>query len=256
MAFFVGFLYKKSLAIIRKLQRNTLSTITKYAYNIILFIENLLGRLKKNVYHAITDIKKMARWDNGSEERSACKIIIKAIMPMFILFFAAALVFQPARTAPVAEEDGAAPVVTRDLRANRENNEQGRQAEGDPAVSRGWINRSDRYLMARVIEGEAADESLKGKVAVGAVILNRTRSEDFPKDIRGVIYQPYAFEAVANGQYNRPLSQESLKAADMAIDGWDPTGGALYYWNPETARSKWVWQRPVTMSIGRHVFAH
>lgn len=122
-------------------------------------------------------------------------------------------------------------------------------------VSRGRIDRSDRYLMARVIEGEAADEPLVGKVAVGAVIINRTESGHFPRDVRGVVYEPLAFEAVANGQYMRPVTGESLKAADLALRGWDPTGGALYYWNPVTAKSKWVWQKPITKKIGRHVFA-
>ncbi|MCL6610668.1 MAG: cell wall hydrolase [Peptococcaceae bacterium] len=122
-------------------------------------------------------------------------------------------------------------------------------------VSRGGINRGDIYLMARVIEGEAADEPFAGKVAVGAVIVNRMESEKFPDSVRQVVYQPLAFEAVSNGQYMRPLTAESLKAAEMALEGRDPTGGALYYWNPETARSRWVWQRPVITKIGRHVFA-
>ncbi|MCL4440772.1 MAG: cell wall hydrolase [Firmicutes bacterium] len=117
------------------------------------------------------------------------------------------------------------------------------------------INRDDRYLMARVIEGEAADEPLKGKVAVGAVVINRVESGKFPRSISQVVYQPLAFEAVMNGQYNRPVTRESLRAADLALEGWDPTNGALYYWNPEKAQSRWVWQRPVTMQIGRHVFA-
>lgn len=127
--------------------------------------------------------------------------------------------------------------------------------EAKTTVSRGGISHGDRYLLARVIEGEAADEPLKGKVAVGAVILNRTESKDFPHDISQVVYQPLAFEAVSNGQYNRSLTPEALKAADLALEGWDPTSGALYYWNPAKASSGWIWQRPVTMQIGRHVFA-
>lgn len=122
-------------------------------------------------------------------------------------------------------------------------------------VSRGRIGRDDRYLLARVIEGEASGEPMEGKIAVGAVIVNRTGNEDFPKDIRGVVYQPLAFEAVSNGIYMRPVSGESLRAADLAIGGQDPTDGAIYYWNPATASSKWVWQRPIVKSIGRHVFA-
>ncbi|SHJ33953.1 cell wall hydrolase [Desulfofundulus thermosubterraneus] len=126
----------------------------------------------------------------------------------------------------------------------------------DVQVSRGSsISRDDLILMARVIEGEAADEPYIGKVAVGAVILNRTRSGDFPHTIRGVIYQPDAFEAVTNGQYLRPLTQESIAAAREAASGHDPTGGALYYWNPAKARSTWVWSRPIITQIGNHVFA-
>lgn len=123
-------------------------------------------------------------------------------------------------------------------------------------VSRGSsISRDDLILMARVIEGEAADEPYTGKVAVGAVILNRTRSGDFPHTVRGVIYQPDAFEAVTNGQYLRPLTRESIAAAQEAASGHDPTGGALYYWNPAKAQSTWVWSRPVITQIGNHVFA-
>ncbi len=127
------------------------------------------------------------------------------------------------------------------------------RAGGD--ISRGWINRNDTHLLAMVIEGEAADEPMAGKVAVGAVILNRTDSGKFPRNVRNVVYQPWAFESVMNGQYTRPLSRDSIRAADMAINGWDPTGGALYFWNPVTAKSKWVWQKPVTLQIGKHVFA-
>ncbi|MCL6477747.1 MAG: cell wall hydrolase [Peptococcaceae bacterium] len=126
-------------------------------------------------------------------------------------------------------------------------------AGGPPA--RGRVDRSNLYLMARVIEGEAADEPMEGKVAVGAVIVNRIESKEFPNNLRQVVYQPLAFEAVANGQYTRPVTKESLRAAELALRGSDPTGGALYYWNPAKAQSQWVWQRPITKKIGRHVFA-
>jgi len=124
------------------------------------------------------------------------------------------------------------------------------------SVSRGVISRSDFHLMSMVIEGEAADEPLEGKTAVGAVIINRMESGDFPNSIRGVIYQPLAFEAVANGQYTRPVSKESMQAAEIALQGYDPTNGALYYWNPDKAKSSWIWQKPVSMRIGHYVFAH
>lgn len=121
--------------------------------------------------------------------------------------------------------------------------------------SRGVSNRDEAYLLARVIEGEAANESLVGKVAVGAVILNRLRSALFPHTLPGVIYQYGAFECVSNGQFNRPVSQESLQASVMAMSGWDPTGGALYFWNPSKTKNPWVWARNIVTQIGRHIFA-
>ncbi len=125
----------------------------------------------------------------------------------------------------------------------------------EPQVSRGNLNRNEVTLLAMVIEGEAADEPYEGKVAVGAVILNRLEDKHFPKTLSGVVYEDLAFESVMNNQYKRPLSQESVKAAQAAIHGSDPTKGALYFWNPVTAKSKWVWSRPVTDQIGKHVFA-
>jgi len=125
-----------------------------------------------------------------------------------------------------------------------------------PAVSRGVAtDRGDVTLLARVIEGEAANESLLGKVAVGAVILNRTKSASFPRTISGVIFQQDAFESIANGQAYRPLSQESLQAAQMAMGGYDPTGGALFFWNPAKPVNPWVWSRNIVTQIGNHVFA-
>jgi N-acetylmuramoyl-L-alanine amidase len=133
-------------------------------------------------------------------------------------------------------------------------------AEPEPqavsTVSRGAASdRGEVSLLARVIEGEAADEPLLGKVGVGAVILNRTQSASFPHSLSGVIYQPDAFESISNGQANRPVSQESIQAAQMAMSGYDPTGGALFFWNPAKAVSPWVWSRDVVTQIGRHVFA-
>jgi N-acetylmuramoyl-L-alanine amidase len=114
----------------------------------------------------------------------------------------------------------------------------------------------DEQLLARAINGEARGEPYEGQVAVGAVILNRTRDSRFPKTIAGVIYQPGAFTAVSDGQINVPLEQNStvIKAARDALNGWDPCNGAVYYWNPATATSKWIWSRQIVKKIGSHYF--
>jgi len=115
---------------------------------------------------------------------------------------------------------------------------------------------SDEQLIARAINGEARGEPYEGQVAVGAVILNRVASPEFPNTVAGVIYQPGAFTAVSDGQINVPIDPDStvVKAARDAINGWDPTGGSLYYWNPQTATSKWIWSRKVIKVIGKHYF--
>ena len=115
---------------------------------------------------------------------------------------------------------------------------------------------SDIQLLARAINGEARGESYEGQVAVGAVILNRVKSSQFPNTIAGVIYQSGAFTAVADGQINQPIAENSTvyKAAQDAMNGWDPTGGCIYYFNPNTATNKWIWSRPVVKTIGKHRF--
>ena len=115
---------------------------------------------------------------------------------------------------------------------------------------------SDVQLMARAINGEARGEPYEGQVAVGAVILNRVKDSRFPNSISGVIYQSGAFTAVADGQINAPISEGSTvyKAAQDAMNGWDPTSGCVYYFNPNTATNKWIWSRPMTVTIGRHRF--
>ena len=115
---------------------------------------------------------------------------------------------------------------------------------------------SDVQLLARAINGEARGESYEGQVAVGAVILNRVKSSKFPNSIAGVIYQPGAFTAVDDGQINVPIEEGStvLKAAQDALNGWDPTNGAIYYFNPDTATSSWIWSRPLIKTIGKHRF--
>ena len=117
-------------------------------------------------------------------------------------------------------------------------------------------NTSDIQLMARAINGEARGEPYEGQVAVGAVILNRVKDARFPNSISGVIYQSGAFTAVSDGQINAAISEGSTvyKAAQDAMIGWDPTGGCVYYFNPATATNKWIWSRPMTVTIGKHRF--
>ena len=117
------------------------------------------------------------------------------------------------------------------------------------------VNNSDVTLLARCIYGEARGEPYTGQVAVAAVVLNRVRSSSFPNTISGVIYQPLAFTCVADGQINLSPNDSSLRAARDAINGWDPTNGCLYYYNPATATSKWIWSLKVELTIGRHSFA-
>lgn len=123
------------------------------------------------------------------------------------------------------------------------------------SVSVGSFNESEVYLLAQLINGEARGEPYTGQVAVGAVVLNRVKSPSFPNTISGVIYQTGAFDAVSDGQIYLTPSQDSIRAARDAMNGWDPTGGALYYYNPATATSGWIWTRQITLSIGRHNFA-
>lgn len=115
---------------------------------------------------------------------------------------------------------------------------------------------SDLQLMARAINGEARGESYEGQVAVGAVIMNRVRHSSFPNTIAGVIYEPGAFTAVSDGQINHPIDESSTvyKAARDALNGWDPTNGCIYYFNPNTATSSWIWSRTIVKTIGKHHF--
>lgn len=115
---------------------------------------------------------------------------------------------------------------------------------------------SDIQLLARAINGEARGESYEGQVAVGAVILNRVKHPSFPNTIAGVIYEPGAFTAVSDGQINHPIDENSTvyKAARDAMNGWDPTNGCIYYFNPNTATNKWIWSKPIIKTIGKHNF--
>jgi len=114
---------------------------------------------------------------------------------------------------------------------------------------------NDVELLARIIAAEARGEPYIGQVAVGAVILNRVEHASFPNTLAGVIYQSGAFTAVDDGQFaSVAVTETSRKAANAALSGWDPTGGAIYYYNPAVATSKWIWSRPVSCTIGEHVF--
>ena len=114
---------------------------------------------------------------------------------------------------------------------------------------------SDLYLLAKCIYGEARGESYTGQVAVGAVVLNRVKSSQIPNTISGVIYQKGAFTAVSDGQINLTPNQTAINAAQDAMNGWDPTYGCLYYYNPATATSSWIFSRQTVTTIGKHVFA-
>lgn len=117
------------------------------------------------------------------------------------------------------------------------------------------VNRAELDLLARIIYGEARGESYEGQVAVGAVVMNRVASSNFPNTVRGVIEETRAFTAVDDGQYYMNPDKEAYMAALDAVRGFDPTQGALYYFNPDTATSSWIWSRKQTTKIGRHIFA-
>ena len=115
-------------------------------------------------------------------------------------------------------------------------------------------NSGDVALLARLISAEARGEPYTGQVAVGAVVLNRMKHPSFPNTMSGVIYQSNAFTCVSDGQFNEPVEYACYQAARDALNGWDPSGGAIYYFNPATATSKWIWSRPTIVVIGRHRF--
>lgn len=117
------------------------------------------------------------------------------------------------------------------------------------------FTRQDVELLARAVNGEARGESLEGQVAVAAVIVNRTKSSQFPKSVKEVIYEAGAFDAVSDGQIWLDPDKNAYKAAELALKGHDPTGNALYYYNPAKTTNAWIWSRPVIKKIGRHVFA-
>jgi N-acetylmuramoyl-L-alanine amidase len=126
-------------------------------------------------------------------------------------------------------------------------------AAGSPS-SKNITNNKDIDLLARLINGEARGEPYEGQVAVGAVILNRTRDPRFPSTIAGVVYQPGAFTAIVDGQVNAKIVESSTRAARDAMNGWDPSGGAVFYYNAAKSTNKWIFSRPVIKVIGKHRF--
>ncbi|MDK2784834.1 MAG: hypothetical protein PWQ41_1784 [Bacillota bacterium] len=127
------------------------------------------------------------------------------------------------------------------------------RAAASPQV--GYPTYDDLWLLARLVSGEAHSEPYVGQVAVAAVVINRVQSPRFPPTVPGVIFEPDAFESVSNGiMWALPPTDENMAAAQAALDGWDPTYGALFFWNPAKVVSPWIWTRNIITSIGRHVF--
>ena len=122
-------------------------------------------------------------------------------------------------------------------------------------VSAALYRESELSILARLVSGEARGEPYIGQVAVAAVVLNRVRSDDFPDTVSAVIFQPGAFDAVWDGQFDMTPTDSALRAARDAMNGWYPTGGCTYYYNPSTATNAWIWTRDVQLTIGRHAFA-
>lgn len=127
-------------------------------------------------------------------------------------------------------------------------------ALGMPATGGKTLSSADMALLAKVISAEARGEPYSGQVAVGAVILNRVAHPSFPNTIAGVVYEPGAFTCMVDGQIDQPVADSAYRAAQDALNGADPSGGAIYYFNPDTATSAWIWSRPLITVIGKHRF--
>ena len=130
----------------------------------------------------------------------------------------------------------------------------GMQPKGNSGSGGNSGSSGDLDLLARLISAEARGEPYEGQVAVGAVVLNRVEHPSFPNSISGVIYQKDAFTCLYDGQFNEPVAESAYRAAQDALNGWDPSYGAIYYFNPVTATSAWIWSRPLIVTIGRHRF--
>lgn len=138
---------------------------------------------------------------------------------------------------------------------NKQNTEAAKNNSDNLAPSNSMgLSENDLRIMANAVYGESRGEPFEGQVAVAAVILNRVKSPSFPNTVSGVIFQPGAFTAVADGQIWLEPNETARKAVQQALNGWDPTGGCIYYFNPRTATSKWIWSRPQVKTIGEHIF--
>lgn len=131
----------------------------------------------------------------------------------------------------------------------------GLRVQGSSGSSSSSYNNNDLYLLAKLVHSEARGESYTGQVAVAAVVLNRVEDSRFPNTIAGVIYQPWAFTAINDGQFNLEPNQTAYQAARDAMNGWDPTYGAVYYYNPRTATSSWIRSTKTVTVIGQHIFS-
>ncbi|MHB1125551.1 MAG: cell wall hydrolase [Bacillota bacterium] len=155
---------------------------------------------------------------------------------------------------PLPEQD-AKQAGRKDMQINRKQAVKEVPTVAKKGITGDNLENKDILLLARAIHSEARGEPFRGQVAVGAVILNRTSDPKFPESIPGVVYQPGAFTAVSDGQINLPPDPTSIMAAEEALKGWDPSGGALYYYNPAKSTSAWIFTRPVINRIGQHTFA-
>lgn len=149
--------------------------------------------------------------------------------------------------------DGVVGAKTKEMLVRATKYEQKGNSVHSSNVPNGYTQ-NEIQLMANAVYGESRGEPYEGQVAVAAVILNRVQSVSFPNTVAGVIYEPGAFTAVADGQINLTPNETAKKAVLDAINGWDPSGGALYYFNPATATSSWIWSRPQIKKIGKHIF--
>jgi len=213
-------------------------------------LRTLVASFAWGVRQGIRLLLRQAGRVQAALQRHAADAVRRRLVAAGILFILAAAL--QAQVVIAAESNVRQTVKEREAVHIAAASRGGQSTPEDPARK---VSREELILMARVIEGEASGEPYLGKVAVGAVIVNRLEDPRFPETVPGVVYQANAFEAVDTGQIHRPLTAESIRAAEEALRGHDPTGGAVYYWNPYKKVNPWVWSRRVHMQIGNHVFA-